>query len=178
MSRLFPRGCKLFRCDRRHGYFCCADCGYRTTGCKDYCENNPGFCGQALPQRTQKTKEEERLMTNILRTYGANITPEQAEMALYEGAVEIFGRRELLRRAAQGMAELCAALIKLLHAEVSGREDGPALREETARTRAGASLLLNQLDVLLGDNSEAELDCLQRLAEQLEEETTGEESGR
>lgn len=109
-------------------------------------------------------------MTDILKTCGTDITPEQAEMALYESAAELFGRRELLLRAAEGMAELSAALMRLVRAEDSGRGDGPALREETARARAGASLLLNQLDVLLGDNSEAELDSLQRLAEEMEEE--------
>lgn len=29
MSKTTPRMCKIFNCDRRHGNFCCADCGYK-----------------------------------------------------------------------------------------------------------------------------------------------------
>lgn len=38
------RRCKNFNCDRRHGNYCCADCGYRTT-CKNPCLNDPSRCG-------------------------------------------------------------------------------------------------------------------------------------
>ena len=32
MSKTTPRMCKIFNCDRRHGNFCCADCGYKRNG--------------------------------------------------------------------------------------------------------------------------------------------------
>lgn len=44
------RHCRIFNCDRRHGSFCCADCGYKRIGnCKNPCLNGPERCGQALP---------------------------------------------------------------------------------------------------------------------------------
>ena len=40
MSKTNPRMCKIFNCDRRHGNFCCADCGYKRNGnCKNPCLN-------------------------------------------------------------------------------------------------------------------------------------------
>lgn len=33
MSKTTPRMCKIFNCDRRHGNFCCADCGYKRCNC-------------------------------------------------------------------------------------------------------------------------------------------------
>lgn len=38
--KLISRGCMIFNCDRRHGNFCCYDCGYRTTKGAFRC-NNP-----------------------------------------------------------------------------------------------------------------------------------------
>ena len=60
------RGCMIFNCDRRHGNFCCYDCGYRTmkgsSRCKNPCRNTPGKCGLDLPtgqrKMTGKNKEE------------------------------------------------------------------------------------------------------------------------
>lgn len=45
MSRANQRRCSIFNCDRRHGNFCCADCGYKTTNCKNPCLNGPERCG-------------------------------------------------------------------------------------------------------------------------------------
>lgn len=41
MSKTTPRMCKIFNCDRRHGNFCCTDCGYKRNG----------NCKNPLPQR-------------------------------------------------------------------------------------------------------------------------------
>ena len=42
------RGCRIFNCDRRHGNYCCADCGYkRTEKCPNPCQNDPLKCGYA-----------------------------------------------------------------------------------------------------------------------------------
>ena len=43
------RICELFNCDRRHGNYCCADCGYRDKNCKNPCLNHPTRCGQVKP---------------------------------------------------------------------------------------------------------------------------------
>lgn len=55
MSKMFPRGCTIFNCDRRHGNTCCADCGYKKT-CRRPCKNSPERCGLARPQATIKKK--------------------------------------------------------------------------------------------------------------------------
>ncbi len=55
MSKAIPRRCKIFNCTRRHGNFCCADCGYKASGqCKNPCLNHPTRCGQ---ERTETPKE-------------------------------------------------------------------------------------------------------------------------
>lgn len=53
MSKMFPRGCTIFNCDRRHGNYCCADCGYKIT-CQRPCKNSPERCGLARPQVTKR----------------------------------------------------------------------------------------------------------------------------
>ena len=40
------RGCINFRCVRRRGYFCCADCRERDL-CPVPCQNSPERCGLA-----------------------------------------------------------------------------------------------------------------------------------
>lgn len=40
------RGCVIFRCVRRQGHFCCADCRERDV-CKSPCQNDPAACGAA-----------------------------------------------------------------------------------------------------------------------------------
>ncbi len=55
MSKTFPRGCTIFNCDRRHGNYCCADCGYKKT-CQRPCKNSPERCGLVRPQVTTKKK--------------------------------------------------------------------------------------------------------------------------
>ena len=61
--KLISRGCMIFNCDRRHGNFCCYDCGYRTTNgssrCKNPCRNTPGTCGVDLPAGRRKEKKRE-----------------------------------------------------------------------------------------------------------------------
>lgn len=51
MSKNSPRRCAIFNCDRRHGNFCCADCGYKSANCKNPCLNGPERCGQVKEPR-------------------------------------------------------------------------------------------------------------------------------
>lgn len=51
------RRCRIFNCDRRHGNFCCEDCGYKhSRRCKNHCLNGPERCGQVSSTKevTQK----------------------------------------------------------------------------------------------------------------------------
>ena len=58
MSKTSPRGCMIFTCDRRRGNFCCSDCGYRNTNCKNPCLNGPERCGQATPTAKRYGRKE------------------------------------------------------------------------------------------------------------------------
>ena len=49
------RGCINFRCVRRRGYFCCADCREREL-CQVPCQNSPERCGLAM-ENVPKNKE-------------------------------------------------------------------------------------------------------------------------
>lgn len=59
--KLISRGCMIFNCDRRHGNFCCYDCGFRTTNgpsrCNNPCQNTPGKCGLDLPAGQRIVRE-------------------------------------------------------------------------------------------------------------------------
>lgn len=55
MSKMFPRGCTIFNCDRRHGNYCCADCGYKKT-CQRPCKNSPEKCGLVRPTVNKRRK--------------------------------------------------------------------------------------------------------------------------
>ena len=46
-SVVYGRHCKAFNCDKRHGNYCCNDCGMRS-GCKNPCQNAPERCGLAM----------------------------------------------------------------------------------------------------------------------------------
>lgn len=52
------RGCILFKCLRRRGYYCCADCGERDV-CRISCQNDPARCGLAREKipRAKEVKE-------------------------------------------------------------------------------------------------------------------------
>lgn len=55
MSKAIQRRCKIFNCDRRHGHFCCSDCGYKRNGqCKNPCLNGPDRCGQVGDKEARK----------------------------------------------------------------------------------------------------------------------------
>lgn len=49
------RGCVQFRCLRRQGYYCCADCRERDV-CRRDCHNDPAVCG-LVRERAPSIKE-------------------------------------------------------------------------------------------------------------------------
>lgn len=46
MEKANMRKCMNFNCDKLHGHYCCADCGYRKS-CANPCRNHPSRCGLA-----------------------------------------------------------------------------------------------------------------------------------
>lgn len=93
------------------------------------------------------------------------LTPEQKETALYEAAVEKFGEDAQMLIAVEELGELSKALLKWLRYKNfdQGRRD--ELLKAIAEERADVSVMLNQLEVIFGENSEAEAKKLDHLAD-------------
>lgn len=94
-------------------------------------------------------------------------TTEQREMALYEGAVEKFGTHAQILMAVEEMSELTKALLKYIRHEDFGQGDEDQVLQSIAEERADVSIMLAQLDVIFGDNSEMECAKLDHLEELL-----------
>lgn len=96
------------------------------------------------------------------------LTPEQREMALYEGAVETFGVKAQILMAIEEMSELTKALLKYIrYLEFGHGSEGDVLAA-ISEERADVEIMLNQLHVIFGDNSGAECLALEHLADLLE----------
>lgn len=91
------------------------------------------------------------------------LTPEQKEMALYEGAVEKFGKRAQMLVAIEEMSELTKALLKYVRYEDFGQGDLECLLDSIAEERADVAIMLSQLEVIFGDNAEVECQKLEHL---------------
>lgn len=93
------------------------------------------------------------------------LTPEQKETALYEAAVEKFGEDAQMLIAVEELGELSKALLKWLRYKNfdQGRRD--ELLKAIAEERADVGIMLNQLEVIFGENSEAEAKKLDHLAD-------------
>lgn len=97
------------------------------------------------------------------RENAENIQAAQAEMAIYEAAVQRFGEQAQILIAVEEMAELTKALLKYI------RYGGACeVLDSIAEERADVEIMLNQLHVIFGDNSEWECKKLDRLAAFLE----------
>lgn len=92
-------------------------------------------------------------------------TPEQKEMALYEGAIEKWGKKAQMLKAIEEMSELSQALLKLVFNDEFGTGDHDDIIKNIAAERADVSIMLNQLEVIFGDNSEEECAKLEHLSE-------------
>lgn len=93
------------------------------------------------------------------------LTPEQKETALYEAAVEKFGEKPQLQVAVEEMSKLSVALLKHIRNLDFGQGDAGAILEEINKRRADVAIMLNQLEVIFGENSEAEAERLDHLAD-------------
>lgn len=97
-----------------------------------------------------------------------DMTPEQREMALYEKAVAKWGKRAQALKAIEEMSELSQAILKLVFCEDYGIGDEQAIRDNISMERADVEIMLNQLHVIFGDNSEMECKRLDNLESLLE----------
>ena len=97
------------------------------------------------------------------RENAEDIQAAQAEMAIYEAAVQRFGEQAQILIAVEEMAELTKALLKYIR--YGGVRE---VLDSIAEERADVEIMLNQLHVIFGDNSEWECKKLDRLAAFLE----------
>lgn len=96
------------------------------------------------------------------------LTPEQQEMALYERAVDTFGASAQILQAVEEMSELTKALLKYIRFRNFGQGVREDLLADISEERADVSIMLNQLEVIFGDNSADECLKLQHLQQLLE----------
>lgn len=90
-------------------------------------------------------------------------TPEQREAALYEAAVVKFGERSQILMAVEEMSELTKALLKYVRHEDFNQGDYDSIIESVSEERADVEIMLNQLNVIFEDNSEAKREKLKHL---------------
>ena len=93
------------------------------------------------------------------------LTPEQKETALYEAAVEKFGEDAQMLIAVEELGELSKALLKWLRYKNFDQGRREELLKAIAEERADVAIMLNQLEVMFGENSEAEAEKLDHLAD-------------
>ena len=93
------------------------------------------------------------------------LTPEQKETALYEAAVEKFGKHPQMLQSIEEMCELILALLKVIRSDNFGNGNRDAILKNVAEERADVGIMLNQLEVIFGENSEAEAEKLDHLAD-------------
>lgn len=102
------------------------------------------------------------------------MTPEQREMALYEKAVEVFGADVQCLKTAEELSELSQAITKYLYHKQTGFGDKDELLGKIAEERGDVEIMLNQLHVIFGDNTDREIESMGKLEakikEKLEEE--------
>lgn len=89
----------------------------------------------------------------------------QWEMRLYEGAVEVYGKKNQVEDAARKLAKLVKELLNFAH---SKEPDG--LKETVNNARADAEIALNTLAVIFGDCSELEYQKLLEMGKWLDEQ--------
>ena len=93
------------------------------------------------------------------------LTPEQKETALYEAAVEKFGEDAQMLIAVEKLGELSKDLLKWLRYKNFDQGRREELLKAISEERADVSIMLNQLEVMFGENSEAEAEKLDHLAD-------------
>lgn len=113
-------------------------------------------------------KSMENAMENATDKRMMDGTAWQEEMDLYEDAVKHFGETAQIMQAIEEMAELIQALNKYLRYIKYGHGNLVDALKKIQEERADVEIMLNQLEVIFGDNSETELAKLEHLKKLLE----------
>lgn len=83
---------------------------------------------------------------------------------LYAKAVQKFGERAQILVAIEEMSELTKALLKYIRHEDFSQGDYDAIVESIAEERADVEIMLEQLNIIFGENTDAQRDKLGHLA--------------
>lgn len=97
------------------------------------------------------------------------MTPEQREMALYEKAVEVFGADVQCLKTAEELSELSQAITKYLYHKQTGFGNKDELLGKIAEERGDVEIMLNQLHVIFGDNTDREIESMGKLEAKIKE---------
>lgn len=131
----------------------------------DACDGNRGV----LPALTLKSDLLVSVPGEDQEEDGEGLSPEQREMALYEGVVDKFGEKAQILMAVEEMSELTKALLKYIRFKDFNQGSEGDILAAISEERADVEIMLNQLQVIFGDNSEADCLALEHLAELLED---------
>ena len=95
------------------------------------------------------------------------LTMEQWEMGIYEDAIETWGRKAQMMKAAEELCELAAAINRLLCCEASGYRSREEVMAELQGEWADAEIMLNQLHVMIEMDEEVYIRKLESLEEKI-----------
>jgi len=122
---------------------------------------------QTMIDNTTFTNDCPSLKESDEQNASAELTPEQQEMASYERSIDFYGKAEAINMAVQTLTDLTKALSEYNTNLTSDSATG-ASKALVDATRAKAAIVLNQLDVIFGDNSFAEYCRLEDLRDAIE----------
>lgn len=92
---------------------------------------------------------------------------EQWEMGIYENAIETWGRKAQMMKAAEELNELAAAINRLLCCEESGYRTREDVLAELMGEWADVEIMLNQLHVMIEMDEEVYIGKLEALQEKI-----------
>ena len=133
------------------------------------CINDPNSPVFRKGNATEKATEDamEKVMEDAMEE-----TAWKEEAALYEDAVKHFGETAQIMQAIEEMAELIQALNKYLRYNQFGQGSLIDVLQKIQEERADVEIMLNQLHVIFGDNSETECKKLEHLRKLLQPKET------
>lgn len=88
---------------------------------------------------------------------------QEREAAILEAAIAKHGTVPQVIVAIEEQAELIKAICKFLRHTLCGQYDKTSVLAAMSEERADVSIMLNQLDLIFGDNVEKEIEKLERL---------------
>ena len=96
-----------------------------------------------------------------------NEMTQEREAAILEAAITKYGTVPQVIVAIEEQAELIKAICKFLRHTLCNKYEEAAVLASMSEERADVSIMLNQLDLIFGDNVEKEIEKLERLEKQV-----------